>query len=133
TEYGATTGRPRRCGWFDAVAVRYAVTINGADSAILTKLDVLDSLESIKVCVAYKINKQTYDTFPSDLTLLPDCKPVYEEIPGWLEDTSKITEADRLPERAREYIRFLENVVGLRIRMVSVGPERKQIIRISHD
>ncbi len=133
TEYGATTGRPRRCGWFDAVAVRYAVTINAADSTVLTKLDVLDSLESIKVCVAYKINKHTYDTFPSDLTLLPDCKPVYEEIPGWLEDTSKITEADKLPERAREYIRFLEKIVGLRIRMVSVGPERKQIIRISHD
>ncbi|MCB7130001.1 MAG: adenylosuccinate synthase, partial [Candidatus Brocadiales bacterium] len=111
TEYGATTGRPRRCGWFDAVAVRYAVTINAADSTVLTKLDVLDSLESIKVCVAYKINKHTYDTFPSDLTLLPDCKPVYEEIPGWLEDTSKITEADKLPERAREYIRFLEKIV----------------------
>ncbi|MEE9200291.1 MAG: adenylosuccinate synthase [Candidatus Brocadiales bacterium] len=132
TEFGATTGRPRRCGWFDAVAVRHAVTINGADAAILTKLDVLDAQETIQVCTAYKKGKHIYETFPSDLALLPNCKPVYEQLPGWLEDTSGITEEKQLPEKAKQYIRFLEKVVGLKIRMVSVGPDRKQIIRISN-
>lgn len=130
-EFGATTGRPRRCGWFDAVAVRHAVTVNGVDSAILTKLDVLDHEETIKVCVAYKNGEHIYRTFPSDLALLPECEPVYEQLPGWLEDTSHITEVDRLPTGARRYIGFLEDTLGLKITMVSVGPERKQVIRIA--
>ncbi len=133
-EFGATTGRPRRCGWFDAVAIRHAVTINGADSAVLTKLDVLDREETIKVCVGYKANgNRTYKTFPSDLALLHDFEPVYEQIPGWLEDTSGVTEEDKLPKLAREYMRLLENLSGLKITMVSVGPERKQAVRISNE
>ncbi|MFQ5956396.1 MAG: adenylosuccinate synthase [Candidatus Brocadiales bacterium] len=132
-EFGATTGRPRRCGWFDAVAVRHAVTINGVDSAVLTKLDVLDREKTIKVCVGYKNGDRIYDTFPSDFALLPNCRPVYEEMPGWLEDTTGITDNDRLPKRAWEYIRFLEKTLGLKITMVSVGPERKQIIRVPNE
>ena len=132
-EFGATTGRPRRCGWFDAVAVRHAVTINGADSAILTKLDVLDQEETINVCVGYKNGRRTYKTFPPDIALLPECEPVYEQLPGWLVDTSGITGKDKLPTRAREYIRFLEKILDLKIIMVSVGPERKQVIRIADD
>ncbi len=132
-EFGATTGRPRRCGWFDAVAVRHAVMINGVDSAILTKLDVLDREETIKVCVEYKNSSRSYVTFPSDLVLISDCEPVYEEIPGWLEDTSGITDKDKFPEKAMGYIRFLEKTLELKITMVSVGPERKQVIRISDE
>ncbi len=133
-EFGATTGRPRRCGWFDAVAVRHAVTINGADTAVLTKLDVLDREETIKVCVGYKANgNRTYDTFPSDLALLPDLEPVYEQVSGWLEDTSGVTEEDKLPKQARAYVRFLEKMLGLKITMVSVGPERSQAVRISNE
>ncbi|MFQ5861969.1 MAG: adenylosuccinate synthase [Candidatus Brocadiales bacterium] len=133
TEFGATTGRPRRCGWFDAVAVHHAVTINGVDSAVLTKLDVLDCEEVIKVCVAYKNGNRIHKTFPSDLALLPNCEPVYEKMPGWLEDTSGITDKDKLPTGAREYMRFLEKILELKITMVSVGPERKQVVRISDE
>jgi adenylosuccinate synthase len=129
-EFGATTGRPRRCGWFDAVAVRYAAMINGAEEAILTKLDVLDDQETLKVCVGYKCNGQVYERFPSDLALLPECEPVYEERPGWRQDTSHCTSIEELPGEAVGYIQYLEKLLGLKVTMVSVGPDRKQFIRI---
>src|SRR5947207_7315397 len=106
-EYGASTGRPRRCGWFDAFATRYAAELNGFDSVALTKLDVLDALEEIKVCVGYEIDGKRVDTFPavsSDLRLI---KPVYEILPGWCSDTVGTTEFGKLPAKAQEYVQFL--------------------------
>ncbi len=130
-EFGATTGRPRRCGWFDAVAVRHTAMINGVDEAILTKLDVLDDQETLKVCVGYKYNGKVHEGFPPDLALLPRCEPIYVERPGWRRDTSGCTSPGELPREARDYIKHLEKILGLKITMVSVGPDRKQFIRIS--
>jgi adenylosuccinate synthase len=130
-EFGATTGRPRRCGWFDAVAVKHSITVNGVDSIILTKLDVLDDQETIKICVGYKCDEKTYTRFPTDLAALPHCEPVYEELPGWLEDTSKIRSSKDFPVNVRDYIRRIEDILELKIEMVSVGPERGQIVRVS--
>lgn len=132
-EFGATTGRPRRCGWFDAVAVRHAVMVNGADSAILTKLDVLDDQETLKLCVGYRSGNKVHTRFPPDLALLSECEPIYKEVPGWLEDTSENTSVEDLPQKAREYIRILEEATGIKVTMVSVGPERNQIVQISDD
>ncbi len=129
-EFGATTGRPRRCGWFDAVAVRHAVTINGVDETILTKLDVLDDQETLKICVGYKYNGKVHERFPPDLALLPQCEPVYEERPGWRQDTSCCTSIHKLPGEAVNYVRCLEELLGLKVTMVSVGPDRRQFIRI---
>lgn len=130
-EFGATTGRPRRCGWFDAVAVRHAIMINGVDEAILMKLDVLDGQETLKTCLGYKYNGKVYERFLPDLALLPKCEPIYEERRGWRKDTSGCTSFKELPEEARDYIKYLERILNLRITMVSVGPDRKQIIRIT--
>ncbi|HHT9126200.1 MAG TPA: adenylosuccinate synthase [Candidatus Brocadiia bacterium] len=130
-EFGATTGRPRRCGWFDAVAVKHSITISGVDSVILTKFDVLDDQKTIKVCVGYKFGQKTYTRFPTDLAALPHCEPIYEELPGWLKDTTKMRSSKALPVNAKNYIRTIESIIGLKIEMVSVGPERSQIIRVS--
>lgn len=127
-EYGSVTRRPRRCGWFDAVATRYAAELNGFDSIALTKLDVLDALNEIKVCVAYEINGERVDTFPavsSDLRLI---KPVYETLPGWVSETVGITEFHRLPKNAQDYVQFLSNQVGVEIGLISTGPERDQTV-----
>jgi adenylosuccinate synthase len=127
-EYGSVTRRPRRCGWFDAVATRYAAELNGFDSVALTKLDVLDALEEIKVCIGYEINGQCIDTFPavsSDLRLI---KPIYETLPGWTSDTLGITEFDKLPDKARAYVEFLSSQIGVEIGLISTGPERDQTI-----
>lgn len=129
-EFGATTGRPRRCGWFDACAVRYTAMLNGLDYAALTKLDVLDELETIKVCVRYEANGRQIETFPASLTALAEYKPVYEELPGWQEDISESRSMDDLPENARQYIRFLEKHTGVPIHMISVGSDRKEIITV---
>lgn len=127
-EYGSVTKRPRRCGWFDAVATRYASELNGFDSVALTKLDVLDALDEIKVCVGYEINGKRIDTFPavsSDLRLI---KPIYEILPGWMSDTLGITEFEKLPELAQEYVRFLSEQICVEIGLISTGPERDQTI-----
>ncbi len=129
-EYGATTGRPRRCGWFDAVAVRHAAMINGVDEVILTKLDVLDEQPTLKICVGYKYNGKRSERFPPDLALLPHCEPVYVERPGWQKDTTSCTDFHELPREAKNYIQFLEELLDLKITMVSVGPDRRQFIRI---
>ena len=127
-EYGTTTGRPRRCGWFDSVAARYTVTLNGCNSISLTRLDVLDSFESIKVCVAYQSNGRRLETFPSRRVELSQVRPLYEELPGWRTDTSACRNFDDLPRAAQEYVRRIEKLIGATAALVSVGPERHQAI-----
>ena len=127
-EYGAVTGRPRRCGWYDAVAVRYGVRINGLDALALTKLDVLDALERIDICTAYTVGGKTLTEFPSDMGQLSACEPVYESMPGWSAPTAGVRTFDQLPEAARKYIARLEEVTGVRAAIVSTGSERDDTI-----
>ena len=127
-EYGSVTKRPRRCGWFDAVATRYAAELNGFDSIALTKLDVLDMLDEIKVCIGYEINGQRIDTFPAVSSELRDIRPVYQTLPGWSTDTVGTTEFEKLPENAQKYVRFLSEQIGVEIGLISTGPERDQTI-----
>lgn len=127
-EFGATTGRPRRCGWFDVVAVGHSININGADSAVVTKLDVLDDQATIKICTGYRRGEKIYTNFPADLDVLDNYGPVYEEVPGWMEDTTKAKSMEDLPKNAIDYIKTLERLLKLKIDMVSVGPERSEVI-----
>jgi len=127
-EYGAVTGRPRRCGWYDAVAVRYGVRINGLDALALTKLDVLDGLERIEICTAYRCGSRTLTEFPSDLSQLAACEPVYESMPGWDTPTRGATRFSALPENARRYIARLEQVSGVPAAIVSTGSDREDTI-----
>jgi adenylosuccinate synthase len=127
-EYGASTGRPRRCGWFDAFATRYAAEINGFTSVALTKLDVLDALDEIKVCVGYNLNGRRCESLPSVSQDLRRVEPVYETLPGWKSSTLGVTDLRELPPHAREYINFLSNHIGVEIGLVSTGPERLQTI-----
>lgn len=122
-EYGATTGRPRRVGWFDAVATRYGCMVQGATECVLTNLDVLGYLNEIPVCTAYEVDGKIITDFPSTPTLMR-CKPVYTMLPGWKSDVRGITEWDKLPENCRLYVEFLEKQVEVPIRMVSTGPKR---------
>src|SRR5215212_5432801 len=118
-EYGSVTKRPRRCGWFDAVATRYAAELNGFDSVALTKLDVLDALDEIKVCIGYEIDGQRVDTFPAVSLDLRQIKPLYETLPGWKTDTVGTTEFEKLPENAQKYVGFLSSQVGVEIGLIS--------------
>jgi adenylosuccinate synthase len=127
-EYGASTGRPRRCGWFDAFATRYAAEINGFTSVALTKLDVLDALEEIKVCVGYNLNGKKCDAFPAVSNELRTVEPIYETLPGWKTSTLGMTDLSELPRAAREYVSFLSNHIGVQIGLISTGPERSQTI-----
>jgi adenylosuccinate synthase len=127
-EYGASTGRPRRCGWFDAFATRYAAEINGFTSVALTKLDVLDALDEIKVCVGYNLDGQRCESLPSVSQDLRRVDPVYETLPGWKSSTVGITELNDLPIAARKYVNFLSDRIGVQIGLVSTGPERSQTI-----
>ena len=127
-EYGTTTGRARRTGWFDAVAAKYAVTINGLTSIILTKLDVLSKLDRLKICTAYKIDGEETTTFSPHLDWLEKAKPVYEEMPGWKQDLSVMGNYDELPKEAKEYIKKIEQLLGVPVSLVSVGPERTQTL-----
>jgi adenylosuccinate synthase len=128
SEYGAVTGRPRRCGWYDAVAVRYAARLNGLDGLALTKLDVLDGLETINVCTAYRMGGRTIADFPSDTGQLARCEPIYESIPGWDAPTKRVRRFDQLPAAARKYIARLEEVSGVPAAIVSTGSERDDTI-----
>ncbi|HPS19860.1 MAG TPA: adenylosuccinate synthase [Candidatus Omnitrophota bacterium] len=125
-EFGATTGRARRCGWFDAVLVKNSVDINGIDSVVITKLDVLDDLENIKICVAYKYKGKTYRNIPGIPGFLEDCEPVYETQAGWQCDTSNVTSCSKLPKNAKKYISRIKELIGTEIMLVSVGKSRKQ-------
>src|SRR5437667_7805203 len=127
-EYGAVTGRPRRCGWYDAVAARYGVRINGFDALALTKLDVLDGLETIDICTAYTCGGRTVNDFPSDLAQLAACTPVYESMPGWKTPTKGCRRYEDLPEAARKYIARLEEISGVKAGIVSTGSERDDTI-----
>ena len=125
-EYGSTTGRPRRCGWIDLVVLRHAVRVNQIDGLIITKLDVLDSFEEIKVCVAYEYEGERIDYFPASLSVLERCKPVYITLKGWLKNTKGIRDVADLPPRAREYIGLIEEVTGVPVVMLSTGPRREE-------
>jgi adenylosuccinate synthase len=127
-EYGASTGRPRRCGWYDAVAVRYAVRVNGIDTLALTKLDVLDGLDRIEICTAYDVGGRSIAEFPSDLNSLGTCAPVYESWPGWRTPTRAVTRFEDLPVEARRYIARLEEVSGVPVAIVSTGSDRSETI-----
>lgn len=127
-EYGTTTGRPRRCGWFDVIAGRLSVRINGLDGIALTRLDILDALPSLKICVGYKLNGKTLEHFPSNVAVLARCQPIYEELDGWGMPTSDIRHFDALPAQARHYIRRIEELLSCPVNIVSVGPRREQAI-----
>ena len=127
-EFGTTTGRPRRCGWFDSVAGRYTIRLNGCHSISLTRLDVLDDFPLLKVCVAYEINGQRVESFPSSRLALESAQPIYEELPGWQANTSDCRRFDDLPLNAQRYVRRIEELIGAPAALVSVGPERDQAI-----
>ncbi len=127
-EYGATTGRPRRCGWFDAVAARYSARINGLDGLVVTKLDVLDNLKEIKVCTGYRHGGKIITDFPTESSVLFKCEPVYQTLPGWQESTQGIKSFKKLPKKAQAYIKRLESLTGVEVIMVSVGANREDVI-----
>lgn len=131
-EVGATTGRPRRCGWFDAVAARRAVLHNGVSGLCVTKLDVLDGLDTLKICVGYRIEGEVINTTPVMVDKFADCKPVYEELPGWKASTVGITRLEELPENARRYLNRIEEILGVPVDIISTGPDRLQTIVIRH-
>lgn len=127
-EYGAVTGRPRRTGWFDAVVVRYAVMLNGLDALALTKLDVLDECDEIKICTAYRRRGELIEDMPYGANVLAECEPVYETLPGWKIATNGVTEFDQLPPRAQAYVSRIEELCGVPAAMISTGPERTETI-----
>jgi adenylosuccinate synthase len=129
-EYGVSTGRPRRCGWFDAFATRYAAEINGFDTVALTKLDILDALDEIKVCVGYRRRGEALESFPAVSQELREVEPVYETLPGWRASTEGVTELDALPAAARDYVDFISERIGVPVGLVSTGPERSQTILV---
>ncbi len=128
SEFGATTGRPRRCGWFDVVAANHAVRLNGFTEFALTKLDVLDEFEKIQVCTSYKLNREVIDDFPASVKILSSCNPVYETIDGWQSPTDHCRKFEDLPDKARLYIEYLEDIIQVPIKYISVGADRRQII-----
>ncbi len=127
-EFGSVTGRPRRCGWFDIPQVRYAAMLNGLDSLVVTKLDVLDELEKIPVCVTYRSGRREVTDMPATTAALDAIEPVFECLPGWRKSTAGIANYEELPQRARDYLAYLENRIGVEIGCISTGPERKQTI-----
>jgi adenylosuccinate synthase len=131
-EYGATTGRPRRCGWFDTVSVSYSIKINGISSLMLTKLDVLSDLQTIKICTGYKYKDQVLKDFPSNLNVLSSCKPVYEEVCGWRSELSDINDPSDLPQNLMNYLGKLEDILETQISLISIGPSREQFITLKN-
>lgn len=129
-EYGTTTGRRRRTGWIDMVALRYAARINSLSELAITKLDVLGGIGTLKICLAYRCRGELLEHFPASTSVLEECEPVYEEMPGWKEDIAEAKKWDDLPSAAQNYIRRIETLAGLQATFISVGPEREQIIRV---
>ena len=129
-EFGATTGRPRRCGWFDAVVARHAVWVNGCDAIAVTKLDVLDDMPTIQICAAYRDGGQAIKEFPSDMAQLSRCQPVYESHPGWQADTSQVERFEELPAAAQSYLKRLEQLLGVTICLISTGCTRAQTFKV---
>lgn len=130
-EYGATTGRPRRCGWFDAVVVRYAAQVNGLTGLAITKLDILDTFDEVEICTGYRVGDVDHEFFPYDLGLLDRATPIYTTMPGWREPTSGARGYHDLPQRARDYLERIQELTGVGIRYVSVGTKREQIISVA--
>ncbi len=127
-EYGAVTGRPRRCGWLDLVMLRYAVQVNGIDSLVVTKLDVFDTQAEIQVCVGYRYKGSKLDEMPAEVEVLAEVTPEYKTLPGWQKPTEHVREAHDLPEAARDYMKFISDSLGAEIGMISTGPERDATI-----
>ena len=128
-EFGATTGRPRRCGWLDIVGSRHSCMINGVDYLAVTKLDVLDDLDEIKICTAYKIDGELTEHSPADTELMKRIEPVYETLPGWKQSTSAARSWDELPENAQKYLNRVAELLDARIGIISVGPKREQTFK----
>ncbi len=131
-EFGATTGRPRRCGWLDAVALRRAVRINGVTGLCVTKLDVLDGLETVRLCIAYDLDGERVESPPSGAEHFGRCEPVYEDMPGWQASTAGVTRLEDIPSSARRYLNRVEEVTGAPVHIVSTGPEREETVMIQH-
>jgi adenylosuccinate synthase len=130
-EYGVTTGRPRRCGWFDGVIAEYSVRVNGVDSLVVMKLDVLDGMETVKLCTGYRYRNTVLKEFPASLKVLGECVPVYEELPGWRTDTTQAKQLSDLPVQARDYLQRISELAGAPISMVSVGWRRDETILVN--
>lgn len=129
-EYGTTTGRPRRCGWFDAVAGRLSVQVNSLSDIALTHLDIFDGFPSVRICTAYRLDNKTLDYFPSNATALERCQPVYEELPGWQESIADTRDLESLPQQARRYVARIEELLSCPISFIAVGPAREQVVEV---
>jgi adenylosuccinate synthase len=127
-EFGATTGRARRCGWFDAVATRYATMINGIDELAITNLDGLDTVDAIRICVGYRLNGKRLNVPPCDAVQLDNCEPIYEEMAGWNQSTTSAKKLSQLPRAARDYVKRIGQLTGAKVSIISVGPTRAQTI-----
>jgi adenylosuccinate synthase len=127
-EFGATTGRPRRCGWLDVVALRHAVRVNGLTGLVITKLDVLDDVAEIKICTSYRRGSETVTEFPKSAAVLEECEPVYETVPGWQATTGGLTSYDGLPEAARSYLAAIERMLDVPVALISTGARRDELI-----
>jgi adenylosuccinate synthase len=127
-EFGATTGRARRCGWFDSVATRHAQMVNGIDELAVTNVDGLDTLDVIRVCIGYRVGSTRYDYVPNDIEAFQKCVPVYAEFPGWNTSTTKVREWKKLPANCRAYLKALAELTSAKLTIVSVGPAREQTI-----
>ena len=131
-EFGATTGRARRCGWFDAAALKRSIQINGVSGLCVTKLDVLDGVETLQLGVGYRVGAERIDILPVGAESLSQCEPEYEEIPGWSESTVGVREFDELPDNARRYLRRIEEICAVPIDLISTGPDREETIVLRH-
>jgi adenylosuccinate synthase len=131
-EYGATTGRPRRCGWFDAVVINHAVRLNGLNGLVITKLDVLDDMERIRICTGYRHDGEVLTVVPANAEVLEECEPVYEEFDGWLENSRGARKLSDLPQRAHSYIKRIEDFTQTRVVAVSVGSDRQETVMIEN-
>ena len=129
-EYGATTGRPRRCGWLDMVILRHSAQINGLTGVAVTKLDILDDIEMIKICTSYKYRGRIYHEFPKEISLFEECEPVYEEVRGWSKSTVGIRDFSRLPGEAKAYIKSIEKMLGVEVHLISTGQRRDELIKL---
>jgi adenylosuccinate synthase len=129
-EFGATTGRARRCGWFDAVATRHATMVNGIDELAVTNVDGLDTLDAIRVCVGYRLGKEALSYVPNDAELLAKCEPMYVDFPGWKSSTHRVRRWKDLPARCRSYLQAIAKFTGARLAIVSIGPAREQTILV---
>lgn len=129
-EYGATTGRPRRCGWLDLVSAQYATELNGVDTLAITKLDVLSGLKTVRVCVAYRYQGRIFKRFPASLEILKRCQLIYQDFPGWAEDISQMHKYARLPANCKKYLDFIRKELGVKIALISVGEKRSQVIYV---